>query len=272
MATMLPYEFQEGQKAYAAKVMANFYALLGKLNGVEIPGYGLLDIDAAMALLQDQLAHKITSGQVGNARQVTFADGETMQEKLDDGDLNGADGVVSTSDGMYYFYLDGNGHLMLVTRSEVQGEAFSINEEGHLIYTVTDPGTDPGDPKTYDLGSVKGPPGVGNMAREIYDPNNEATDIFAYVDTAVSAISGSSSVNTQVSVWDNGVAEITVEGITASKNFYIGPANNSTQAQREAWRAALVTVTGQTDGGVITLTADGTEPDITIPLTVVLLP
>lgn len=272
MVTQLPYEFQEGQKAYAAKVMANFYEILGKLNGVIIDGVGQMDIDAALSYLRQQTLNKVQAGEVGNAQEIVFADGETMQKKLNDGDFNGTDGVVSTSDGMYYFYVGDNGHLMLVTRSQVQGDAFVINEQGHLIYTISEPGTDQGSPVVYDLGNVRGQAGESGMQASVYDPHGKAQDVFAYVDTKVSQSQHSTSVNTQVGTWTNGEAQILVEGITSLTNFYIGPQNSATAEQRSAWRSAVASVVSQTDEGVITLVADGTTPDMAIPLTIVILP
>lgn len=270
--TRLPYEFQEGQKAYANKVMSNFYALLNAINNVTVPGTGPMELDAALALLNAQLNNRVKSSEIGNADLIRFSDGETMQQKLDGGDLNGADGVVSTSDGLYYFYIDGDGHLKLVTRSTVQGEAFSIDRDGHLIYTVDDPGTDPGDPVEYDLGEVRPTVEIlGDMLKSVYDPNNNEEDIFAYVDTQVAAATGSSAVETSTGTWESGETTVEVTGITATNNFLVGISPTATQSQRSAWRQAQVSVASQA-AGTITLRADGTEPTVAIPLSVIILP
>ncbi len=45
---VLPYHLQDGQKAYAAKLMADFNAIVGKLNSVSVPGLADGDIESAL--------------------------------------------------------------------------------------------------------------------------------------------------------------------------------------------------------------------------------
>ena len=63
---------------------------------------------------------------------------------------------------------------------------------------------------------------------------------------------------------------ITVSGVTASNNGVIGIAQSATAAQREAARAAQLSVTAQSENS-ITVTADGQKPTVEIPVTVILL-
>ena len=65
--------------------------------------------------------------------------------------------------------------------------------------------------------------------------------------------------------WTNG--SITVTGLTAitsETNGSMGLAKTATKEQREAMRAAILSITGQRSGGV-TITADGTQPTIDLP-------
>ena len=49
---VLPYTLKDGQIAYATKVMANFNAILNKLNGVTIPGLPDCDMEEALQQLK----------------------------------------------------------------------------------------------------------------------------------------------------------------------------------------------------------------------------
>ena len=271
MVRAVPFQLMDGQKAYAAKLMGNFNYLLGILDGVEIPGINSSELNDALLEMKDLIDQKISASENGNAKQIVFLDGANLQAKLDNGDLNGTDGVVSTSDGLYYFYVGGDGHLYLVTRSQVQGEAFSINNQGHLIYTVDDPPPESGEPKTYDLGSVRFG-GVSSVEFENY--KTEATD---YVDTAVQSVAKSNAYSKTLYAgsWSGNPAptsvEISLSAMTASCNFVVGPRDTATVEQRRAWRSGAFSVTDQSAGAFV-LTRDGDAPKVDIPLSVVIFP
>ena len=219
---VLPYTLKDGQIAYATKVMANFNAILNKLNGVTIPGLpdcdmeealqqlkylidaeysadakivesftynglnntlelqladgALFTVDAAPFFndyagqesgsvnitvdgqrkisaeikagaityqmladaLKELLTEKVTAAESGNASQIVFADGQTMQEKLDAGELNGRDGVALAFDSYYTFRVGDNGHLYVGVAEGTQQPALSIDENGRLIYSVAE--------------------------------------------------------------------------------------------------------------------------------------
>lgn len=80
-------------------------------------------------------------------------------------------------------------------------------------------------------------------------------------DTATSAWAGESAPYTQV---------ISVEGMTATSNGTIALSQSATAEQRNAARAALLAIAGQTDGS-LTIAADGDLPTVDIPVTVVLI-
>lgn len=271
MARALPFQLVDGQKAYAAKLMGNFNYLLGILDNVDVSGLPEGSLDEVLSSLKDLIEQCVASNEVGNARQVFFTDGASLQEKLNNGDLKGADGVTSLSDGMYYFYVGTDGHLYLVTRSEVQGEAFSIDSRGHLIYTVDDPGPNEGDPKTYDLGSVKFD---GVTATEFESYKDDAKD---YVDDTFASVAQSAgySVTMLAGSWvgDDPPVSVTISlaAITTTNNFFVGPAAGATETQRAAWRDGLFSVTGQSAGS-FELTRDGDAPSVDIPLSVVVFP
>ena len=64
---------------------------------------------------------------------------------------------------------------------------------------------------------------------------------------------------------------VTVPGMTESTNATVGLASTATQAQRDAARNAIFSVTDQTTNQ-ITITADGVQPTIEIPISVILMP
>lgn len=219
----LPYQLQDGQKAYASRLMANLQAIADKLNRVSLPGLPdadmeqalqqlklLLDAEAAAGArtlesfaydsaanqlqitlkngarytvsmapffndylgassatadvtidgerriraairenaisyemltgaLQALLDSKVAAGEAGNAAAIRFQDGMSMQEKLDAGALNGkdgADGIHATLAGMYYFRIGDDGHLYAGMADGAAAPPLSIDENGHLIYTI----------------------------------------------------------------------------------------------------------------------------------------
>jgi hypothetical protein len=248
----LPYNLQEGQVAYAAKVMADFNAILTALNNLSAEGFSTQDISGMIADLADAINHKVEAGEPGNATDIKFTDGDTLQTKLDSGDLNGTDGVAAILDGCAAFDVDENGHLIVATNS---GNPYSI-VNGELIYTVPDP--EGADYIEYDLGSVRGPSG-------------EVTT--SAMNSAISAaLNGLGTVTTATAYaldWDD-VNEIACNGVTTSNIILISPALSATGEERDAFRAAQIYPVSQGLDAFI-LGYDGLKPDIDIPLQVVIL-
>ena len=269
---ILPYQLRDGQKAYAARIMADLNALAGGLNNITVEGLEGGDLESTLAALKNRVDQAVVANQPGNASQIRCQDGQSFQDKVDSGAFNGTDGVVSTSDGLYYFYVGGDGHLYLVTRSQVQGEAFSIDSQGHLIYTVDDPAPENGEPKTYDLGVVREP---GDMQAQVYDPTGKQQDVFAYAAAQVAAVGKAVAKDAWVygAAWDSDTSQaaVSVDDLTTTTHFYVGHGNGASAEQRAAWRNGAISVVGQTSGG-FTLQADGALPTMDIPLTVILLP
>ena len=217
----LPYNLQDGQKAYAGRVMANFRAVAAGLNSVSVDGLTAGDLESVLrqlkllvdelsrdhdrgvaslaydgtgrklaltladgaryevdmnpfiniyqgvsgdtvsvsvdgqgriaagllpgsvgasqlaAAVKDQIDGKITADASGNAAQVKFSDGQSFQDKLDAGQLKGADGVTAALSGMYYFRYDAtDGHLYVGVASGAGQPPLAIDSSGHLIYTI----------------------------------------------------------------------------------------------------------------------------------------
>ena len=60
-----------------------------------------------------------------------------MQDKLDNGELRGSDAVNAAVSGMFYLRVDeGNGHLYIGVADRAAQPPLSINNDGHLIYTI----------------------------------------------------------------------------------------------------------------------------------------
>ena len=177
MAISLPYQLREGQKAYAAKVMANLEALLGVYNRAHVDGLGEGDV---VTLLQLLYQAAVMAGEDGNAAQIKFPDGDTLQQKFDAGTLNAA---LLNNDGLFYFEQDpDNGHLYVTASESIGPHAFYIDNNGHLIYNLDDPEGNES-VHQYDLGLVRGaqgPVGEGDMAASIYDPNGQEKDLNLY--------------------------------------------------------------------------------------------
>jgi|GEM_PF-6979335 len=217
---ILPYHLQDGQKAYAAKVMADLNAIAGKLNSVSIPGLADGDLETAIqqlklmldreyaadakvvdsfsydgtgkklvlalkdwavftvdmagfvndysgvsgeqveisldgerrisaalkdnsvnyaklsAALRSLIDNKVVAGRSGNAEEIRFEDGETMQEKLDNQSLRGPAGATVALDAVYYFRVGGDGHLYVGVAEGAPQPPLSINGDGDLIYTI----------------------------------------------------------------------------------------------------------------------------------------
>ncbi len=134
MATSLPYNLREGTIAYAGKVMANFRALLGILNNLVVEGVGTGDIVTILNLLVQSM---VKADEAGNADDIVFEDGDTLEEKFSAGTLNAS---LLNSEGMFYFYIDpADGHLYVVAADGMSADDFWIDEDGHLQYALRDP-------------------------------------------------------------------------------------------------------------------------------------
>lgn len=85
--------------------------------------------------LQDTITGKVTANEAGNAGQIKFTDGKTMQQKLDSGDLNGKDGLSVATNGMFYVRVDSAGNLIVGVADGAAPPPLSIRD-GYLIYTL----------------------------------------------------------------------------------------------------------------------------------------
>ena len=177
MAISLPYRLREGQIAYAAKVMANFEARLGAFNQAHVDGLGDGDVITLLRLLYEAA---VMAGEDGNAEQIVFPDGETLTQKFNAGTLNAS---LLDSDGLFYFYVDPkDGHLYVTASDSIDEDDFTVDENGHLVYTLDDPENN-NEVHTYDLGLVKGDKGdtgTGDMDASVYDPNGVRKDMNPY--------------------------------------------------------------------------------------------
>lgn len=257
MVKGLPYKLQEGQVAYARKVMANFEALLASLNNVTVDGKtGDLD-----TILQELFDRAVLTGEA-NSEDITFEDGESLQDKYDSGKTALA---LMTGEGMFYFYVE-DGRLKVVTNGNINADDFTIDGKGHLIYTIN-PSENNAPPAVYDLGRVqgdKGDPGQGgDMFKTTYDPNNKEKDVCHYY--------GCFQCN-----WENGIAKITDKNlsstggdtltgkITATEgHFMYKPAQGSDDETWKMWWDASVICTSQgvdEDGSWFELKALGKTP------------
>ncbi len=88
------------------------------------------------AALQQIIDNKIIACEPGNAKAICFEDGSTMQEKLDNNEFNGKDGVSVALDAIYYFRVGEDGHLYIGVADGAAQPPFSIDVRGHLIYTI----------------------------------------------------------------------------------------------------------------------------------------
>lgn len=270
---VLPYILQEGTVAYAGKVMADFYAIMENLNNIRVEGLAAADLQTVLNALRILIDNCVVQDETGNAGQIVFADGKTMQEKVDSGDFKGADGVAAYADGWVVFEVDDNGHLLVTSNNDI-ASAFSFDEQGHLIYTVDKTGGN--DPVTYDLGNVKGAKG---------DPGDVTLSAMReYVQSQLNMLAKSTVVDVSIlpppaddstvqdGQWDATAktAKVAITGITATNNFGFQPrTGTATKEQRTAWRNAQVYCISQS-AGYVTFGADGVVPSIEIPLEVVI--
>lgn len=267
---ILPYIFQEGNKAYAAQVMANFYAVLNTLNSIVLQDMPADDLVSVLQTLSTKINNAVTKNEQGNAAQIKFDDGETMQQKLDGGEFNGVD-AFSVMNHMYKLFVDSaDGHLKACLPSDEMAPPLSIDERGHLIYTISDE-VIPTGAVVYDLGNVRGEKGetgaAGGMQASVYDPHEHKKDIFAAIaDTAtpkearLTAVAGSWNSDTKI-------IKLLSSLITNANHFDVDTAYDVTVDEQEAWVAAKAKVVAQ-ENGSFDLKAFGAVPTMDIPLTV----
>ena len=107
----------------------------GNISAALQPGsVGESQLSAALLSL---IGSKVTANTAGNAASIRFSDGQSFQDKLDAGALKGADGVSAALSGMYYFrYDETDGHLYVGVADDGPAPPLSIDQSGHLIYTI----------------------------------------------------------------------------------------------------------------------------------------
>lgn len=91
-----------------------------------------------------------------------------------------------------------------------------------------------------------------------------------YVDTKSAGAAVSTTLSTTWSGSGPYTQNITITGMTSTKNGHVGIAPSATKAQRDAARAAQLQLTSQ-GTNTVTITADGTKPTVTIPIVVTML-
>ena len=263
MGASLPFQLADGTKAYASKVMANFNTLAQYLNSVDIPGADKGDLISVLTYLAESLEDKVIVGAEDNAAEIIFADGESLKKKYRSGELHL--GLLQTQGG-FYFYVDENGHLMLVSNREADADNFSSDENGHLIYTVPDPENDDiDDTQVFDLGRVRGDEGEpgknadGDMAKTIYDPNGRGKDLNTYEYDAFLYAAEWTADKT---------ITVMLAASTPNNHLEIAPAPSANAEQRKAWRDAQLYAgsAAQTIAGQFTIGCDGDVPQVDIPV------
>ena len=128
------------------QMIPNYQGSLGQEISVAIQGDGVISAwlkDGAVSQqkleqgLQETIAGKVDANHIGNAAEILFADGESFQDKLDHGDFRGKDGVSVVEEGLYYLRVDSeDGHLYVGVADGGAKPPLSINEQGHLIYSI----------------------------------------------------------------------------------------------------------------------------------------
>lgn len=243
MVKGLPYKLQEGQVAYARKVMANFEALMGTLNNITINGK-TGDLETVLRELFEKV---IMSGEP-NGDQITFEDGESLQDKYDSGKTTLA---LMTGEGMFYFYVE-DGRLKVVTNGNINADDFTIDDKGHLLYTVN-PSAEQGESAVYDLGNVRGPAGpasTGDMSAAIYDPNDRKKDVCHYYGKFY-CLAANWNENGVIRITDNDIETgDTLAGKLTSTtgHFMFKPGQGSDSAKWRSWWDAQIVCSAQGDG------------------------
>lgn len=129
--SLVPFlNLYEGAKTATVSTRVNGAAIEAHVRG------GSVALSLLTPQLQDVIAGKVTANQEGNASQIKFGDGQTMQQKLDSGELHGRDGVAVEQNGLFYMRVDEFGHLKVGVPEDVGPPPLSIRS-GRLIYTIS---------------------------------------------------------------------------------------------------------------------------------------
>lgn len=109
------------------------------LRDLTADGNGVLTVtslDGTQKRVDPGVSQRILADETGNASQVRFNDGISMQDKLDVGDLNGKDGVVVATSGFFALNVNSYGHLVVTVTDDAEFPPIRIDDNGHLIYTI----------------------------------------------------------------------------------------------------------------------------------------
>ena len=271
----LPYNLREGQVAYAAKVMANFRALLGACSNISVNDIGgsgpiTADVQTIVDLLVKSM---VMADERGNSEHIVFGDGENLEQKFDSGTLNAS---LLDSEGLFYFEVrQQDGHLYVTASDGMEADNFAIrNSDGHLIFTLNDP-ADSTTVHTYDLGRVKGDadkvlgyystPAALQAAVTSPDPGDRygvgsaaPYDIYVW-DSVSSSWKNTGSGNMSSSVYDpNGVRK-DVNTYTAFFNCAVDSGNG----EHPCWGAYILTEDTTFSGDKTYYTYDSGEDEYT---------
>lgn len=87
--------------------------------------------------LQNTINGKVTANEPNNASQIKFSDGQSFQDKLDNGSLKGDDGVSIATNSFFRMYVDQiTGDLVVVVADGAEKPPFTLEENGDLYYTI----------------------------------------------------------------------------------------------------------------------------------------
>lgn len=252
----LPYQLKEGQIAYARRVMANFNAIINALNNLRAEG---ITAEGLEELFTELASTTVKKNQAGNADEIVFADGATMQQKLDAGAFNGRDAVLY--EGFAAFNIGDDGYLYVTTTTG--NNPYSIDEDGYLILNIPDAPAE--DVQSFKLGKVVGGEGPAGPVGPTGVSGNYSATVYA-----------ASSSGDNSAAWDNRSAESTYKtatvscaGITASNNFIVQPAKSATDEQWAAWATAAPIVKSQANGSFVLYARNSNLPTVDIPLEIV---
>lgn len=87
--------------------------------------------------LQNTINSKVTANEANNASQIKFNDGQSFQDKLDNGSLKGNDGVSISTNSFYRMYVtQTTGDLMIVVADGAEKPPFTLKDNGDLVYII----------------------------------------------------------------------------------------------------------------------------------------
>ena len=263
----LPYNLKSGTVAFAEQVMANFQALNGQISHISL-GEDTGNVQQIITLLDSS---SVKAGEAGNAEDIVFSDGESVEAKFKNGLLVG---MVHNGAGFFYFNVGADGHLYVTARENVKAGDFQIDENGHLLYSLPDP-TEPANVRTYDLGMVRGEKGdaATGMDPSVYDPSGKEQN-FAHYTARFLCNPGDWDANKELlldsSKQTSGDSLTGIISPTKGVIFYGFDEESATAEQAKAWREAEVREVAKLDGA-IRLRAEGTVPAVSIPVTAIFM-